>query len=378
MKLIWKFFIGMLSLIFLIFIFSISNFSNEQENFPEDGVYVFPPFPEVYKFRKADFDAAEISGKIDKYFFDKKLRNKLFDSANMMTEPDKNPEVRVIQEIDKGKYLEQKLSLIIFPATISYAYMLIPKNISYPAPLILAMHPHGGFYEYGSEAVVGNKGDKEWAYGKELAERGYVVLAMDAPLFGNRGIIERAGNSNEVFEEFAEQNLLILGHSLLGEVLREDISTLNFLSSLESIDKNRIGCIGHSFGGIRCMYLSALDERVKAVVLANSVADLRRHNRESAPTVHTWFSFIPGSGRYTDTNGILALIAPNPLMIISSEKDPIFPLKEAQKQTEVINKLYERLKYKDNFNFIIELNEAHTFPQKYREEAYNFFDKNLK
>ena len=186
MKLKWKLFIWLFILIVLIFIFSRTKFPDKETHIPENDFYVFPPFLDFYKSREPDFQASEVNNNLEKYFFDKRLRNKLFESANMMTEPDKNPKVKIIEEADKGNYIERKISIEIYPNTLSYGYMLTPKNITYPAPLILAMHPHGGIYELGTEAVVGHKGDKEWSYGKELAERGYVVFAMDAPLFGTR------------------------------------------------------------------------------------------------------------------------------------------------------------------------------------------------
>ena len=376
MKLYLKLGLGVIIFLALIFVFSSYNFSTEQESL-NDQVYVFPPFSEVYNTRPIKFNPENIDNSFEKYFFDKKLRKKLFNSANMMVEPDKNPEVRVIQEIDKGKYIEQKISLIINPSTIAYAYLLIPKNVSNPAPLILAMHPHGGFYEYGKDWVAGNKGTSDGFYGKELAERGYIVFAMDAPLFGDRTLGNlKNENSPETLENFGSQSLINLKHSLLGETLREDISVLNLIFSLETIDKENIGCIGYSFGGVRCMYLAALDERIKAVVLSNSVGNIRRDYSDGI--LQSWFTVLPGVAEYTEMSGIITLISPRPLMILSSDKDPIFPLNEAEEQVKIINLIYKRLGKENLFKFIIEKNEAHTFPKEYREEAYEFFDKFLK
>ena len=179
-----------------------------------------------------------------------------------------------IETIDKGLYIQKKINILTSESTAANAYLLIPKNILGPMPAVIAMHQHGGNYEYGKEEVVGNIGDPDLAYGKELAERGYVVFAMDAPLFGEESAM-KAGNSGEKTEVFSAQGLFVLGHSPFGVVVQEDLAGLDYLSSLDFVDKDRIGCIGHSFGGVRCMYLSALDERVKAVVLSNSVANLK-------------------------------------------------------------------------------------------------------
>ena len=150
------------------------------------------------------------------------------------------------------------------------------------------------------------------------------------------------------------------------------------ISTLKNIDQNKIGCIGHSFGGVRCMYLSAMDKRIRAIILVNSVADLRKKGGDAKPIVHTWFGFLPGTGQYTDTDGILALIGTRPLMILSSENDPIFPLNEAEDQVKKASKLYENLGKKDDIKFIVIKNGEHTFPEEYRKQTYDFFDKYLK
>ena len=383
----WKksFYILVLVILLVFSILSWTRNKNESLNLeiPHDtyvqdpnNVYVFPPFYEVHKKDNLEFDISKIKTLNDKVTFSESLRKKLFILANFLTQPDKSPKIQIINEVDKGTYTEQKLSIKMYPSTISFAYMLIPKNVNYPAPLILAMHQHGGNYENGKEEVVGNKGNPDLFYGKELAERGYLVFASDAPLFGDRVLKLKGENSPRTLEDFGEESLILLGHSLLGETLREDIVMLNLISSLKNIDQNKIGCIGHSFGGVRCMYLAAMDDRIKVVVLSNSVANLRK-KYEEAP-VHTWFNILPGAAKYTETNGILTLIAPRPLMVIYTEKDPIFPIDETESQIKPLKELYSKLYKETDFSSLKIPNEAHAFPEKYHEIVYKFLDKNLK
>lgn len=373
--------ISLIILIILGLVYFLFDFNEEREiknRYVEDPtkIYVFPPFDEVHKNDVLEFDIKNIANFKDKAKFDKNLRERVYNLANFLTEPDKKPKIGILSEEDKGKYIQQKISIKIYPSTKTYAYMLIPKNINYPAPLILAMHGHGNHYDYAKEEVVGNAGDSSLFYAKELAERGYLVLAPDAPLFGDRILLMSGENSGETLEEFGAQSLMILGHSLLGELMREDISILNAVSSLKNIDNTKIGCIGHSFGGLRCMYLSALDERIKVTVLSNSVNNLRRKYNNAA--VHTWFGFIPGLGRYTETDGILGLISPRPLMIVYSEKDPVFLKEETEENIKKVENLYNLLGEKEKFVFLFIPNEGHSFPQRYHEQTYAFLDKFLK
>ena len=124
------------------------------------------------------------------------------------------------------------------------------------------------------------------------------------------------------------------------------------------------------------MYLSALDNRVKATVLSSSVANLK-FNYEIGNT-HTWLTILPGVASVTETSGILALIAPRPLMIVYTENDPIFVAREAEEQIGVLNGLYNKLEKKENLDIVKIPNKGHEFPLKYHEQAYQFFDNNLK
>ncbi len=336
---------------------------------------IFPAVVEAYKNKKPLFNIEEIRNKDDKEKYDEKVRDKITELMNIPFTSPESPERDAINQVDMGKYIQKKIEIYTSSATRSYAYLLVPKNITFPSPAILAMHQHDGFYEYGKDEVAGNAGNKDLFYGKELAERGYVVLAIDAPLFGeNKATISE--NSPEVLEDFSVRAVLVYGHSPLGLTFQGDLSALNYLYSLKNIDKNKIGCIGHSFGGTRCMYLAALDDRIKATVISNAVANQRPNY--TTGIFNTWLTLLPGVAKYVKTNGILALISPRPLMVIYSENDPIFPKEETETQLKPLNELYSRLDNESNFVSLFIPNASHAFPTKYHEQAYEFFDKYLK
>ena len=371
-----KFVIFSLILIVIAFVYFNKDKESEKKEIEKAYINAFASVKGVEQNKIPEFDITKIGNKREKSSFDKRLREKILELIKSPLNKIPVSEMFIGREsiVDKGKYVEQKIRIFTSDSTIAYAYLLIPKDISLPAPAIIAMHQHGGT-KYGAEEIIGNIGDNILFYGKELAERGYVVFAMDAPLFGEESAM-KAGNSGEKTEVFSAQGLFVLGHSPLGVVVQEDLAGLDYLSSLDFVDKDRIGCIGHSFGGVRCMYLSALDERVKAVVLSNSVANLK-FNYETGNT-HTWFSILPGIAKYAETNSILALISPRSLLIFYSEKDPIFILYEAEKQIEPLKGLYNKLNKKESFASVKIPGKAHEFPIEYHEQAYEFLDKNLK
>ncbi len=60
------------------------------------------------------------------------------------------------------------------------ARSLSPKTCCAAYPQSFAHHQHASQFHLGKSEVVGLKGDADQAYGSELAERGYVVIAPDA------------------------------------------------------------------------------------------------------------------------------------------------------------------------------------------------------
>jgi hypothetical protein len=288
---------------------------------------------------------------------------------NLQFHTDKLPE----STVEKEKYTEKKFYFFTSNLTYSVAYLLIPKNVEFPAPAVIAMHQHGGT-KYGIEEIVGNVGDNTLFYAKELAERGYVVLAVDSDTFGNK--MHKNESSLETIEKIIAQSLFARGLSPLSIIVQEDLVSLELLLSMDIVDKEKVGCIGHSFGGIRCMYLAALDERVKAVVLSGSISDIRKV--EENGITYTWLNILPGIGKYAETKEILGLIAPRPLMTFSGEFDPIFPPAHSKEQLVSLEELYKRLgKESSNLNVFM-VKKYHEFPVEFHEIAYKFLDDNLK
>ncbi|MEK6885326.1 MAG: dienelactone hydrolase family protein [Nanoarchaeota archaeon] len=261
-------------------------------------------------------------------------------------------------------YFEEEYIIYTKQNTFIHGYLLTPLITKKKYPVIFTPHNHGNNYDLGAEEVIGHKGDPSLSYGKELAERGYIVLATNSPLFGYRNII--GNNAGETREEIYAQSLFNLGRTLTGVVIAEDIVALDFLESLDFVDGSKIGCIGNSLGGNRCMYLSALDSKIKAVALLNSVTDINR--TPTTGVVQTWFNVIPGLGKYFNTEDILNLIK-GEIYIFHTENDPINKVSQTK---EIIKRLNKEVIYKEAEN------KSHEFPKEYHEEVYEFFDKHLR
>lgn len=182
-----------------------------------------------------------------------------FRQALLTPEATKPFDVQKIAREDRGGYVAEKLALNITDDNRIAALMLTPKTPG-PHPAIVLLHDHGSKFDIGKEKLIRPWGDagqlasaQAWAdkffsgrfIGDELAKRGYTVIAIDSPGWGDRGPM--------VYEQqqALASNYFNLGRSLAGEVAYEDMRTVDFIASLQDVDPQRIGVLGFSMGGFR-------------------------------------------------------------------------------------------------------------------------------
>ena len=227
--------------------------------------------------------------------------------------PSCEPNAEVVERVEADGYVREKVLFNTTPDLRIPAYVLIPKALKKPAPAIVALHDHGGFYFWGKEKIVETESEhasltrfKRDAYsGKsiasELARRGYVVIVIDMFYWGERrmlldddpadwrdrpaGIADeriaafngRAGQS----EQLVGRTIYAAGFTWSGVMFWDDVRTVDYLVKRPEVDPERIGCVGLSVGGLRSCHLAALDDRIKAAVvvgwMASYPAQLKDH-----------------------------------------------------------------------------------------------------
>ncbi|HEV8633026.1 MAG TPA: hypothetical protein VG370_02125 [Chloroflexota bacterium] len=104
------------------------------------------------------------------------------------------------------------------------AFLLVPKNVAGPTPGIVAIHQDGGArpYAHGKSEPAGLGGDPELAYGRELCERGYVVLCPDRFGFESRSLANSpAAEAFGRFRIFKEDGLELTEDLWLGCVANQ-------------------------------------------------------------------------------------------------------------------------------------------------------------
>jgi dienelactone hydrolase len=278
----------------------------------------------------------------------KLIRSQLWELLGKLPARPKSPIVHILSREDRGDYRVEKFTFDNGAGANVPGYILIPKGESVKRPGILYCHWHGGDYDLGKEAIFQARHTPEEP-GPTLARQGFVVLGIDAYCFGERngqGPSEERGGAGEMT---ASKFNLWVGRTLWGMILRDDLMALDYLLSRPEVDPNRVGATGISMGATRTWWLMALDERIKTGV---AVACLTRYQdliRAGELKAHGIYYFVPGMLDHFDTEAVISLIAPRPVLFMTGDQDGGSPPAGIRAIEEAVNPVYGLYGAKEQF-----------------------------
>lgn len=293
---------------------------------------------------------------------------------------------------DRGPYEAQKLVLNIYADCRIPAYLLVPKGVG-PFPAIITLHDHGAHFSIGKEKVVRPFGveksisedAQEWVdqcyggrfIGDELAKRGYVVFAIDALFWGERG--RREGVEYEAQQELAA-NLLQLGMSWCGVISWDDIRSADFVAALPEVDSKRIGAIGLSMGAHRTWMLCAATDKIAAgaaICWMGTTEALMAPGNNQTKGQSAFSMIVPGLRNFLDYPDVAAIACPKPMLFYNGEQDGLFPVEGVKAAYDRMRCVWESQKVSDRL--VTELWPVpHVFNQEMQEKTFAWLDKQLK
>lgn len=316
------------------------------------------------------------------------------------------PAPEVVDRYDGPDFIREKVVFSTTPDFRVPAYVHVPKGRSGRLPAIVDLHSHGGMFLFGKEKVIdfgrnheamttyhaGNYESRPTA--TALVRRGYVVITIDAFMFGERRVMMDADRSagwdrsryslddvqrlNQVCrskESTLAKTLTVLGMSWPGIVAWDDMRTVDYLITRPEVDPARIGCVGVSFGGWRSLFLSALDTRIKAGCVVGFMSTIRSMLRAHVDT-HSWVHFVPGLHRHLDLPDVASLNAPRPLLVQQCRRDGLFPLAGMEASVKTIADVYAKAGLADRFTSRF-YDVPHQFNVQMQEDAFDWLDRHL-
>lgn len=285
-------------------------------------------------------------------------------------------------EIVEGAYTRVSVTYRVEGDEYVPAWLLTPKGVVPEGgwPAILALHQHGGQYDLGKSELVGLSGDPQYAYGRELCQRGYVVLCPDMLCFEERRPSEEIRLRNGMldghgYERFEFTKRLISGSCLQTKYLHDLSCALDFLTSLRNVNHTRLGVIGHSLGGQETLWLTWYDTRVAVAVSSCGFSLMRTILRDGIN--HNFAAYVPDMLAVGDMDALVAELAPRPFLLTAGESDSIFPIDGVHYVVEHTQQIYAQQNVADRFQAVL-FAGGHSFPDEVKAEAYAFLDHWLK
>jgi dienelactone hydrolase len=277
-------------------------------------------------------------------------------------------DVRVEEEARVGDLVRRKITLATAAGQRVAAYLFLPPAAGKGkrCPAVLCLHPTGAA---GKQLVAGLTDKPNRGYALELARRGYVALAPDYPTFGDYAV-DLSGRSDP-------------GGTM--RAIRDNVRCVDLLVSLDQVDAEHIGAIGHSLGGHNAIFTAVFEPRIKAVV---SSCGFTRFHKYKGGNLAGWASprYMPkiASAYGNDPDRVpfdfpelIAAIAPRAFFTSSPLHDDNFDVGGVRDCIAAAAPVYKLLGAPENLQAVYP-DCAHDFPDAAREQAYAFLDRHLR
>ncbi|MFF9777052.1 dienelactone hydrolase family protein [Streptomyces sp. NPDC013978] len=258
-----------------------------------------------------------------------------------------------------------------------------------PFPAVLLLHDHGAKFDIGKEKLVRPWFDESrlasaqaWAdryfsgrfVGDELARRGYVVLAVDALGWGDRG------PTTYEEQQALASNLYNLGSSLAGLMAREDVRAAGFLAGLDRVDCRRVAALGFSMGAFRAWQTAALSDDIAAaasVCWMTGLKEVMVPGNNILRGQSSYYMLHPGLARHLDFPDVASIGAPKPMLFLHGGQDPLFTEEGVRVAHEKLRAVWRSRHAGERLDLRIRPDLGHVFTAPQQDEVVDWFDSVL-
>ena len=248
------------------------------------------------------------------------------------------------------------------------AWLLRPTNATpgVRGPAVIALHQT--HFRFGKDEIVGLAGSPNLAYARELAQRGFVVIAPEFPTLG------------EYKYDFAKDRYP--SGTLKG--MWNHLRCVDLLCELPDVDPKRIAAIGHSLGGHNAIWFSVVDERIRAVVSScgwTAIPNYKNGDLKGWEGERYLPRFLERYGNDParvpwDFPELLAALAPRGFFSNSPIGDTNFAVEGVRRSVQEASKIYALFGVPERLQ-VRHPDCGHDFPPEIREEAYRFIEAEL-
>ncbi len=248
----------------------------------------------------------------------------------------------LIESVDRGDHLREKWLLQTWQNAVMPVYLLLPKDVPAPYPVVVAFHGHGygakdvvGLWEDGQERLTPDGYHKDFAI--ELVRRGFGVAVPEISCFGERTndysyLNTLIGQPVPYTCEHTAHLAMHLGGSVIGLRGHDARRLVDWLETRSDLDVTRLGAMGISGGGMHTLFSACLDTRFRVAVISGYYSTFK----DSLLAMHHCScNFVPGLQRFGEMYDLIGLVAPRPVLVEAGTYDPIFPLPAVQASVQI-------------------------------------------
>ncbi len=242
-------------------------------------------------------------------------------------------------------------------------------------PVVIYLHEYDyakGYAKAGSE-IFTKTGDII----TRIIDAGYAVYLMDQIGFGTR--IEEGRLFYERFPNWSK----------LGRMVADVRWSVDALTTIEFVDKEKLYVAGYALGGTLALYSAALDERVAGVISVCGFTPMRTNTPgKTAEGIYAYshlHGLLPRLGFFVgqeeripyDFHEILGCIAPRPLLIIAPEWDQYADLSEINNCIDEVKQIYKLYGVSEKAK-LFSPNDYNRFSDEMKKNMIDWMKQNLK
>lgn len=247
--------------------------------------------------------------------------------------------------------LRTKLTLEAADGLRLPAYRMAPVDQRDPLPGLLVLAGHGTIRQ-----TAGLVESAHASNALALAQAGFVTLTVEA-----RGVGELGQTDHVTLDNVAR----LIGRSWLTMVLEDALCSIDYLRGLDRVRADRLGATGLGLGGGLALYLAALDERVRALVIQNYLGG----GIDPLAVQGHGCDFIPGLWRWAHLSDVARLVVPRPVLYVYPQGRSTTRI--ARAWFDQTRPLYERMGCPDRTNFV----EGTEGARYYGAQARTWFER---
>jgi len=186
-------------------------------------------------------------------------------------------------------------------------------------PGILAVPPSPAGRKPAVLLLAGSGGHKNTDYVRLTSDMlntlGFVTFAIDAQYHGDRARKGRSGDIHLVYDVTARDAFI--------QTVRDLRRAVDYLCSRPDVDKNRIGFVGFSQGGMIGGTFIGVEPRVRVACLAVPGGGFAEWARKAKMVTKEREGDLDLGAAMTDPIHFLGRFAPRPLLILAAKKDEL-------------------------------------------------------